>query len=212
MALVKLKKYDPKRGYLLQTFSYLGVRYNDGEGWIMTDDATAEYLSTVREDSSNDESPLAFDVAVDELDAIRLEDAAERRAAEKLARDAGEQGRNPGIGRKVDLAETRRRIAAEQAHAVAASHHGNLSAHEHSDQLEHSLSTRDLHSNGEHNEKIFDPATHPHDMDADESPEDEEGMNMASAPRPKATGKAPAADSPAVPGAPVRRVGRPPTR
>lgn len=77
---IRLKPYNPKRGYKLRTYSVFGLRFKVDAGWYRIDDANvARYLKTVHNDNNDPESPLAFDVATeDEWKGILADEHRER--------------------------------------------------------------------------------------------------------------------------------------
>jgi len=83
--LVRLKSYDPRRGFVLRRFTYAGIRFQGGRGWYRIEKGVAERLRTTRCVASDPHSPLAFDVRT-EAEAKTL-DAAEADAA-KVKRSA----------------------------------------------------------------------------------------------------------------------------
>jgi len=60
--LVRLKPYDPRRGHLLRRFTYRGIKFQVERGWYRVEEPVADYLREVRQVSSDEHSPLAFDV------------------------------------------------------------------------------------------------------------------------------------------------------
>lgn len=77
--LVRLKPYDPRHGFVIRRYTYLGIRFQHERGWYRVEKGVAEYLRAVREVPTNPLSPLAFDVCTEE-EAKKLE-AAEAEAA-----------------------------------------------------------------------------------------------------------------------------------
>lgn len=64
---IRLKPYNPKRGYKLKTYSVFGLRFKVDAGWYRIDDANvAAYLKTVHNNNNDPESPLAFDVCTED--------------------------------------------------------------------------------------------------------------------------------------------------
>jgi hypothetical protein len=82
--LVRLKPYNPKRGYLLRRFTYRGIRFQEERGWYRVDEEIAKYLSDVRQVDSDLDSSPAFDVCTEE-EARALEEK-ERREKRQRAR------------------------------------------------------------------------------------------------------------------------------
>ncbi len=64
--LVRLKPYDPRRGYVLKRYCYAGIRIHVERGWYRVQKAIGDYLRTVRQAWNDPFSPLAFDVCTDE--------------------------------------------------------------------------------------------------------------------------------------------------
>lgn len=64
--LVRLKPYDPRRGHLLQRFTYAGIKFHEARGWYRVEPDVAEYLRTVHQRPSDQHTPFAFDVCTDD--------------------------------------------------------------------------------------------------------------------------------------------------
>ncbi len=64
--LVRLKPYDPRRGFVLRRFTYAGIKFHEERGWYRVDKAVADYLRGVHEAPESDFTPLAFDVCTEE--------------------------------------------------------------------------------------------------------------------------------------------------
>ncbi len=83
--LVRLKPYDPRRGFVLRRYTYLGIKFHEERGWYRVDKPVADYLRTVREEPDDEYTPPAFDVCTDDeakaLDAKETDEAKVRRAA-----------------------------------------------------------------------------------------------------------------------------------
>ena len=78
--LVRLKPYDPRRGFVLRRFTYAGIKFHEERGWYRVDKAVADYLRGVRESPESDFTPLAFDVCSDdEAQAIDAREETESR-------------------------------------------------------------------------------------------------------------------------------------
>ncbi len=74
--LARLKPHDPRRGQVLRRFTYGGIKFQPERGWYRVEKAVAEYLRTVRQQPSDQYSPLAFDVCTDaEAAVIEAQDA-----------------------------------------------------------------------------------------------------------------------------------------
>ncbi len=85
--LVRLKRYDPRRGHVLRRFSYAGVTVHEERGWYRVAKEIGEYLRTARQVPGDNYSPLAFDVCTDEeAKAIDAKDEAETKVR-RLATD-----------------------------------------------------------------------------------------------------------------------------
>ena len=74
--LVRLKPFDPRRGFVLRRFTFAGIRFQSERGWYRVEKPVAERLRATRSVASDPYSPLAFDVCTE---------------AEAKALDAGEQ-------------------------------------------------------------------------------------------------------------------------
>lgn len=83
--LVRLKPYDPRRGFVLRRFTYAGIRFQDERGWYRVERRVGEHLRAVRTVPTDKYAPLAFDVCT-EAEAKAL-DAGESEAA-KVKRSA----------------------------------------------------------------------------------------------------------------------------
>lgn len=80
MPLARIKPYDKRRGHLLRRYTLLGHRFEADKGWYVVDDALAELLRKARQNPTDDESPLAFDVADTALEGREIEQAPIKRA------------------------------------------------------------------------------------------------------------------------------------
>ncbi len=94
--LVRLKPYDPRRGYVLRRFTYQGIKFHEERGWYVVDKAVAEYLRKVPQRDTDPHSPLAFDVATEEeakaLDAREEHEGKTRKNAAEAPRVAAGRG------------------------------------------------------------------------------------------------------------------------
>lgn len=78
--LVRLKPYDPRRGFVLRRFTYAGIKFHEERGWYRVHKAVADYLRSVHESPESDFTPLAFDVCTDdEAKAIDAREESESR-------------------------------------------------------------------------------------------------------------------------------------
>jgi hypothetical protein len=85
--LVRLKAYDPRRGYVLRRFTYKGIKFHEEHGWYRVEKSVAEYLSQVTEPPSLPGAPLAFDVCTEsEAQALEVKEK-EASTARKVASD-----------------------------------------------------------------------------------------------------------------------------
>lgn len=64
---VRLKPYNPKKGYVLQRYLLGDFHFLAGV-WKTVDDATAAYLRTVTQITDDPDTHLAFDVAANEAE------------------------------------------------------------------------------------------------------------------------------------------------
>ncbi len=64
--LVRLRPCDPRCGHVLRQFTYAGIRIQEESGWHRVSKEVAEYLRTVRQAPTEPNSPLAFDVCIDD--------------------------------------------------------------------------------------------------------------------------------------------------
>jgi hypothetical protein len=88
--LVRLKRFEPKRGMVLRRLHIFGRRFEEVVGWYKVDDDLAAKLSDVRQPSSGkvDDPPFAFDVKTEaEALAVEKKEAAEVRAGAETPRD-----------------------------------------------------------------------------------------------------------------------------
>ena len=83
--LVRLKPYDPRRGFVLRRYTYRGIKFHEERGWYRVDKDVAEYLRAVRQIPSDEHAPLAFDVHTEAeakaLDADEAKAEARKRAS-----------------------------------------------------------------------------------------------------------------------------------
>ncbi len=63
--LVRLKPYDPRRGFVLRRFTYAGIRFQDERGWYRVERKVGEHLRAVRTVPTDKYAPLAFDVCTE---------------------------------------------------------------------------------------------------------------------------------------------------
>jgi hypothetical protein len=98
--LVRLKPYDPRRGFVLRRFTFKGVKFHEERGWYRVPKPLADYLSGVKQVDSDLYSPLAFDIASDDeakaVDAREESDSKTRKNANEAPRVA--TGRGDGRG------------------------------------------------------------------------------------------------------------------
>lgn len=83
--LVRMKPYDPRRGFVLRRLTYAGIRFESQRGWYRVQKSVADHLRETRCVARDPYSPRAFDVCT-EAEANTL-DAAEADAA-KVRRSA----------------------------------------------------------------------------------------------------------------------------
>jgi len=83
--LVRLKGYDPRRGYRLRTYSFKGICFREDRGWYRVPVEVGTLLKSVRQVADDANAPLAFDVCTDDeakaLDATDEAEARQRRHA-----------------------------------------------------------------------------------------------------------------------------------
>ena len=104
--LVRLKAYDPRRGFVLRRFTYAGIKFQEERGWYRVEKEVADYLRGVPQISTDQYSPLAFDVCNDD-EAKALEEAEAAQAKVKQAATdqiAVSRGRLAGAVTTADLA------------------------------------------------------------------------------------------------------------
>lgn len=97
--LVRLKAYDPRRGFVLKRYTYCGIKFQVERGWSRVTEKVGDYLRTVHQAPRNPHSSLAFDVCTDDearaLEAREAKDATVRQNATddiKLSPARGERG------------------------------------------------------------------------------------------------------------------------
>lgn len=73
----RIKPLQPKKGITTRTYVVHGNVFRVEQGWFTVGDKLAEYIKTVRNDPSNDESPRVFDV-VDTMDEVIALDGASK--------------------------------------------------------------------------------------------------------------------------------------
>ena len=82
--LVRLKPFDPRRGFVLRRFTFAGIRFQSERGWYRVEKPVAERLRATRSVASDPYSPLAFDVCTE----------AEAKALDNAEADAAKVRRN----------------------------------------------------------------------------------------------------------------------
>lgn len=94
--LVRLKPYDPRRGFVLRRFTYQGIRFHEERGWYRVTKSVADYLAKVPQRDSDPHAPLAFDVATEDearaLDAREEHEAKTRKNVAEAPRVAAGRG------------------------------------------------------------------------------------------------------------------------
>lgn len=75
--LVRLKPYDKRRGQLLRSYSFSGIRFDASCGWYRVEKPVGDYLREVFEQPGDPYTPKAFYVCATE-DEARTIDAAEQ--------------------------------------------------------------------------------------------------------------------------------------
>lgn len=58
---VRLKPYDPRRGYVLRRYTYRGIKFQEERGWFRVPKDVADYLRDVHQVPGDAHTPLAFD-------------------------------------------------------------------------------------------------------------------------------------------------------
>ncbi len=98
--LVRLKPYNPRRGFVTKRFTYRGVKFQSERGWYRVEKEIADYLRGVKQIHGDEHSPDAFDVKTPS-EAERLEEVeeSEARAQKSTAEAPTVQPReDPNIG------------------------------------------------------------------------------------------------------------------
>jgi len=93
---VRVKPYNPKRGYRTKTYSVFGYRFQEGKGWYKINKTViwgeganrktidiAAYLRGIHNNAEDEQTPLVFDVCT-EAEATAIT-ASEKKKAEKAA-------------------------------------------------------------------------------------------------------------------------------
>ena len=80
--LVRLKPYNPKRGYKLRRFTYKGMRFDGSKGWYAVPESIAAELAEIHQEYYDEDSPMAFDVMTQD-EAIALEEAETKKETER---------------------------------------------------------------------------------------------------------------------------------
>lgn len=80
--LVRLKPYNPKRGYKLRSYAIPTAMIREGN-WYRVTEKVARYLSTITTDLANPDSPCCFDIVGNEAEALELEERDKREAAKR---------------------------------------------------------------------------------------------------------------------------------
>lgn len=84
---VRLKPYNPRRGYLLKKYTHVpsGKKFEESLGWCRVDPSLAAQLREIHQNPRDDETPFAFDVCT-EAEAKQI-DASERKAKQRRESD-----------------------------------------------------------------------------------------------------------------------------
>lgn len=85
--LVRLKPFNPRRGFTLRSYTLKGVKIDESSGWFEVPDELAAEFAEVHSDPSNPDTPYAFDVMTPD-DAVRLEAEQRKLAAQKATAEA----------------------------------------------------------------------------------------------------------------------------
>lgn len=64
--LVRIRPHNPRIGHVVKQYTAFGIRFEEAKGWYKVDPKVAEYLSDVRMQDGDDQSPLMFDVKTQE--------------------------------------------------------------------------------------------------------------------------------------------------
>jgi hypothetical protein len=70
---VRLKAHLPRAGHVLRHYSFRGIIFKAGAGWMKVAENVAEHLRNVRQQERDPYSPHAFDVCTED-EARRLDD------------------------------------------------------------------------------------------------------------------------------------------
>jgi hypothetical protein len=71
--LVRMRPYDPRRGYVLQRYTVAGIRFQAERGWYRVERSIGEYLRAVHEVPGDEHTPLAFAVVATDAEAAALD-------------------------------------------------------------------------------------------------------------------------------------------
>lgn len=85
--LVRLKPHNPKRGHVLKTYTYGGVKFLGERGWYRVNASLGEELRDIRQVHDDQDSSPAFDVCTEEeakaIDEKEADASTTRKTAEK---------------------------------------------------------------------------------------------------------------------------------
>ncbi len=85
---VRLKNYDPRRGHVLQRYTYKGIKFQAGKGWYRASEEVGEYLRNVLQRADDPHSLLAFDVCTEAEARARDKKEAEDKQPDRPADNA----------------------------------------------------------------------------------------------------------------------------
>lgn len=106
MSVVRLKKYNKRKGHLLRHYTVQGKRFVQGKWYNVINAATVDYLRDVYMRPGEPDrvgNVLAFDICEDMDEAMRLVEAERRREARGSTRTRGRVRRDEGEMREVDV-------------------------------------------------------------------------------------------------------------
>jgi hypothetical protein len=81
--LVRIRKYNPRQGYVVRSYTYAGIKFLEGRGWYRVDAGFAEQLAECCQVDTDPSSHPVFEImSADEAEAL---EAREKAAAEKAS-------------------------------------------------------------------------------------------------------------------------------
>jgi hypothetical protein len=103
--LVRIKKHEPRKGFVMMRFTAFGVLFEESKGWYVVDAKVAQYLKTIRQRPQDPDCPqMAFDVCTQaEADAINAEETERAIRQGKASPNAAHKVRGRDVRTGTDL-------------------------------------------------------------------------------------------------------------